>query len=285
MKRFSQIYCKNSSVQTDSPRFRTRLSQCLCDELNNTALAKKISKTLGLTAPIIIGGYDIKKFIAQEQIRDVLDTITIAYHLFGDGKNYNSNGSWENNGPFYGGTRAVQNKFANFVNSCFSEENLCYKIDDEGVVHYAPDEEFLLAKTSTLMCLNEARYQAVAKEFIRAYEALNSAPPDTKASAKAIFESVEILFKLMTNKPRLTKDFILDALKPLLDKHYADDTSKKVITRLIKSFCEWVEGMQWYRHGQKTETPNDPPLELAILTISTGTGFLRWLALIDAQNQ
>ena len=50
----------------------------------------------------------------------------------------------------------------------------------------------------------------------------------------------------------------------------------------IKSFGEWVEGCHSYRHGQDKPEPNQPPVDYAVLLVSQGLSFMRWLAGFDS---
>jgi hypothetical protein len=52
-------------------------------------------------------------------------------------------------------------------------------------------------------------------------------------------------------------------------------------TQLADSLKAWTDAAHWYRHGQGKEEPKQPPASLAILSISAGAAFLRWLAEID----
>lgn len=294
MTRFSQVYCKSSEVYRDSERFRVRLSNYLWNELDARKLTNIISKTLGINIPVYYrensnNYYYVKEYIEEQaRLPDVLDIITLAYNLLASEENYSSWNTLIKGTSWFDG-KANQKKFFKFVNTCFSEENLCYRVDESGTVHYYPDEEFYQSQRSTLKCLDSSRYKAVTKEFNQAYEMLDSNPPKTKMAIKSIFESLEILCKLLTWRDKNTSlgaRFIENELKPLLGKYYSnnDDTAKFVVSSLTESFAQWVTGMHKYRHGQHTTEPNDPPLEIAVVAISTGAAFLRWLTEIDAKK-
>ncbi len=60
-----------------------------------------------------------------------------------------------------------------------------------------------------------------------------------------------------------------------------DETTLSVVRQKIEEFKKWTDSAQSYRHGQATENIDEPPLSLAILIISTGVSFLRWLAWLD----
>lgn len=293
MNRFSQIYCKSTETLKDSERFRVRLSQWLWEELDNHSLGAAIARELGHSIQsyqnaIGTWTYDIANFIKQAAIGVALDIITVAYNLLRDRKNYSSWGSIKADEKRYFNGISNQQKFLEFVNVCFKEENLCYLVSGDGIVHYSPDIEFHALKETTLKCLNDARYAAVKSEFIRAYEALDQRPPNTKNAIRSVFESLEILCKLIVNpqnqKTTLGKIFITSALTQLLKEHYQDNTDKIATGDLTESFTSWVTAMHNYRHGQKIEIPSDPPLDLTIMAVSTGAAFLRWLIGIDRER-
>lgn len=66
----------------------------------------------------------------------------------------------------------------------------------------------------------------------------------------------------------------------------APNLALKNVTKLkIEEFKKWITSANNYRHGQATETIDEPPLTLAILIISTGVAYLRWLAELDSLTQ
>jgi hypothetical protein len=50
----------------------------------------------------------------------------------------------------------------------------------------------------------------------------------------------------------------------------------------VDAFRDWVDAAHFYRHEAGREAVAQPPLSLAILLISAGASFLRWLAEFDA---
>lgn len=53
---------------------------------------------------------------------------------------------------------------------------------------------------------------------------------------------------------------------------------------MLRAFKEWTNSAHQYRHAPGTVEPAPPPLELAILAVSTGSNFLRWLLDLDAHG-
>ncbi len=69
---------------------------------------------------------------------------------------------------------------------------------------------------------------------------------------------------------------------PLVQKLYgADAVALRAANKQVASFKDWVDASHNYRHEQGSEEPVQPPIDLAILAISNGTSFLRWLIAID----
>jgi hypothetical protein len=151
-------------------------------------------------------------------------------------------------------------------------------------VHFLVDEEFDRARQCALAALQTDRYSAVRAEFDVAYRALDVTPPNFKTAVRAVFEANEILFKLMFPRvPRLGENEIKNNLGPRVQKlHQTDPAAHRAANRMVAAFGEWVEGGHNYRHGQPVEEPTPPPVPLALVFMSTGAGFLRWLAEMDA---
>ena len=53
---------------------------------------------------------------------------------------------------------------------------------------------------------------------------------------------------------------------------------------LVDALADWINAAHFYRHGQGSEEPVQPPLELAIAMVSSGGSFLRWIADLDAKR-
>ena len=73
-------------------------------------------KETGAVVPSLYHGYDVARFIRENTIRDVLDSITLIYQVV---DSYPSAEQWKS-----------------FVSRVLSEENLGYKLDSKCGVHY-----------------------------------------------------------------------------------------------------------------------------------------------------
>lgn len=270
-KRFSHVYITRGKPQNDSARFRKRLSahynrflRKYCD----ADLVSTIERELGVEVPIIGIGYCVDEFIERAELHDLLDSITLIWRI---AKNYGWHDNW-----------------FKFVERALKEENLGYKLDEQCGVHFFVDQEFESNRLLTLSCLNDPKYTAVATSFKESHKKLDSDPSDTKSAIRAIFEAVEILYKLLVNaegKSRLNSKGIRENLKPIVQTIYkSDSTACTAAEHLLDGLCNWIDAAHMYRHGQKVEESINPPIEVAIQMLSLGATYLRWLVEFDSKE-
>lgn len=69
-------------------------------------------------------------------------------------------------------------KWVTFVQRAFEEEYLRYRGDEQGGVHYKPDDEFARNPASALSSLQSSRYNAVREAFETARSSLDSREPE-----------------------------------------------------------------------------------------------------------
>jgi hypothetical protein len=268
-KRFSQIYLEHGAPTPDSTRFRNRLQAFYRKDLYNSyssTIPITIRLELGITVTTNAGGYyDLVNFFGKEQIRDVLDSITVIYDLV---KKRNAQAAEE---------------WRLFVERTLKEENLGYRIDNNAIIHYLIDEEFERSRISVLAALENQRYAGIKAAFEDAHRYLDTDPIDTKASVRSVFESIEILVKLMApSVHRLTKKVVQTELKEIVTTTYKDDSvAIETIDKIFDGLGEWFDALHNYRHGQGKEEPVVPPLDFAVYIFSSGASFLRWLIEID----
>lgn len=261
MTRFSQIYLTPPILAPDSPRMRNRLAAVMDidrDEAPN--LADLIRRRLGVS--VRAKGYrcDFDEFFASADIRDVLDAVTVIF----DFKNAMSD---------------EPTRWLRAVANIFEEERVRYRVDGQGIVHFAVDQEFERNRTVTLAGLSQSRYSAVRIAFEEAFVALADVPTNGKLAIRCVFDANEIAFKLaFPNCLRLGGAELRQQLKPVIEARYNTDVAtRKAVLKVLNSYCEWVDGMHWYRHGQGEEEPSQPPIEVAVVAIGLGSSFLRWL--------
>ena len=230
-------------------------------------LSDLIERELGVE----VGAYHafhFESFCKKCSVRDLLDMITLAFVEFKRRGN-------------------VAARWLNESRRIFSEEHLAYEIDDVGVVHPAVDKEFQRNRQSTVAGLQMPRYANSLVAFSRVSDELASHPPNGKDAWRAVFSSVEGLFRLMfPSATQLTAGAVENDLSGLIQKLYGTDPAAlRAANKQLASFKDWVDASHNYRHEPGSEEPVQPPIDLAILAISTGTAFLRWLIFLDQSSQ
>jgi hypothetical protein len=276
-KRFSLMYIERGKPGPDSERFRKRLSAFYFEKLTTFEgnIISEIHRELGATIPYGPGGLSITGFFEKAPLRDILDSITIICELLKPPKS-----------SLFSTLGALHTEWLSFVKRVLKEENLHYRVDNEGVVHYLVDEEFERNRISVLNCLKNKRYEGVRAAFEDAHSQLDSDPINKKAAVRSMFESIEILTKLMVPVVnRLNKSVVQKDLKGIaLQKYVHDEIASKTVGIIFDGFSEWVDALHNYRHGQGKEEPVEPPLGFAVYVLSSGASFLRWLIEIDQKN-
>lgn len=262
--RFSLLYLERSTPAKDSQRFRNRLAAYYWDNLHRyyeDKIYKIIELETGAEIPRTVIGYNLSDFFKENELRDVLDSITLIYRVLGD----NQKTEWEN-----------------FVKRVFKEEHLGYQLDPRCGVHYFVDEEFERNRFSALSILNKPRYAGIRAAYEDAYRYMDSVPTDNKAAVRAIFEAIEILVKQMIQTNNLNKWVVENSLKErCLPLYAADNICMKVVSGMFDGFAEWVDALHNYRHGQPNDVPIAPTEDMCIYILSSGTAFLRWLIGMD----
>jgi hypothetical protein len=84
-KRFSLIYLERSAPVRDSARFRNRLAAYYWDNLYGDykeKIRRVIQKEIGAEIPVNkTVGYSVPDFFKKNELRDVLDSITLIYQV------------------------------------------------------------------------------------------------------------------------------------------------------------------------------------------------------------
>lgn len=263
--RFSLLYLERSTPVKDSKRFRNRLAAYYWDNLYKyyaDKIVNIIQLETGAEVPYAGMGYSISDFFKDNQLRDVLDSITLIYKVL---QSDPSRINWKN-----------------FVDRVFKEEHLGYKLDSMCGVHYFVDEEFERNRFSALSVLSKPQYAGIRAAYEDAYRYMDSVPMDNKAAVRAIFEAIEILVKQMISTKNLNKSVVENALKEkCLPLYSTDEISKKVVSEMFDGFAKWVDSIHNYRHGQPSDIPVAPTEDMCIYILSSGSAFLRWLIGMD----
>jgi hypothetical protein len=215
-QRFSHVYLDRGRPTQDSVRMRVRIaSQILDIKLLTERLAAEILREIGISFPY---GGSWLGFVKEVALRDLLDLITLAFRILeADPYAYMQAGRW------------VQN-----IQRIFEEENVCYRLDPKGGVHFHVDEESARNSASAIAALQSARYANALHAFDGAMAELRHVPPSGKGAIRGIFGAAEAIFKLILPKvPRLGAAE-LDGLVPLL-QHAQDDTARRSAAKMLSS--------------------------------------------------
>lgn len=261
-KPYSHIYVERRPATEDSARFRGRLAAYLRNrsfELR-VHLARALREELGVR----IDPTGLGEFFEECSLRDLLDSIThVARAVWGSGKHPSEYAS----------------EWLSFVHRVLNEESIGYRLDAQGGVHPAVDEEFEVQRSATIATLEGARYVAVLNFFKSSIDSLKH-PPNTRDAVRHCFEAVENLVKLMVPVPRLTPNEVEKQIKPLV-LAVLSGTERNAANLMLNGLAAWVAACQQYRHAAGQEEPDAPSLELALWMISDGAAHLRWLASAD----
>jgi hypothetical protein len=113
------------------------------------------------------------------------------------------------------------------------------------------------------------------------YRALDGVPPDGRKAIRDVFGAAENLFKQTFAQQRLSAHFINQHMKQAVAALPWNPEALAAGDLTCDAFCKWVDAAHIYRHEIGRPDSHEPPLELAILLVSQGTGFVRWLVMID----
>jgi hypothetical protein len=271
-QRFSHVYIQRGEPAQDSPRMRRRLAALIDTFPDLETFRQVVPRELGIDVGWRGAVPDWVAFFRDCAPQDVLDIVTVAYRYL-DAKRR---------------TRMKQHdpwdRWRGEVQRIFEEENVHYRVDERGGVHFRFDAEFENNRAATIASLQGARYRAAITAFEDGMAALAKAPPDGKTAIRSTFAATEGLFRLMLEKsPRLTAQEAQQRLEPLLQRvHATDKVAMGAASKLLNAFKDWIDAAHLYRHEAGQQEPVQPPLMLAVQMVSVGASFLRWLAELDA---
>jgi len=272
-RRFSQVYLRRADLQQDSVRMRNRLGAVLHGwEKRGFRISDLVEQELGIRLGYTRTEYEWTKVIREMELRDVLDTVTVACFAMKQ-QARSSPGDYIR-------------QFVAAVSRIFSEEQVGYRVDPLGGVHYAVDQEFESGRVATITALGQARYNGVRSLYEDAFAALDGETPDGKSAIRHGFFAVESLFRLMFPRAQqLGTGDVQTHLSPVVDRVYSDQRPALMVAqKRVAAFRSWIEAAHFYRHEPGSEEPAQPPLELAVYLLSDAGAHLRWLAFLDQQR-
>jgi hypothetical protein len=261
-KRFTHVYTDRGEPVGDSRRMRVRMEALLfsIDRLfQSGVMARELGVEFGTW-------WD---FFREAPMQDILDLVTVGYDYLLDGSYHSSYHA---------------DRWRDGVQRIFSEENIHYRVDGQGGVHFQFDREFAHATAAAISILQPARYANSLGAFNKALAALAEAPLDGKGAIRATFTAIEGLFILMFPEVKRLAAGETSRLRARIEQVYdGDRRAQETSGKMLQSLGDWIDAAHGYRHEEgKPDTVAQPPLTLAVYLISTGAAHLRWLAELDA---
>jgi hypothetical protein len=278
---YSTLYVKPGAPLDDSDRFRRRIAAYFLRNLYyydsefSNAIGAKIEIETGadyFSSPP--GSRDFEKFFLDAPIVDIFTAISIIWRIL---ESYDDESADDESALHW----------RQFIERTFKEENLSYRVDSKCGIHPAVDQEFERNRVSSLAVLSEPRYAAVLHAAEAAFKQLDALPMDGKGAARNIFEAAESMTKILTGSgSNLDEGFVNKELRRIVDKVFAGDEQLKITAnRLLSGFGKWVDAVHPFRHGHDREQPLVLPEDVAVLAVSQGASFLRWLADLDRRQR
>jgi hypothetical protein len=271
---YAHNYLRADEILRDSPRMRFRLAKLFeegASHQNNAAVnfGEFVERELGI--PVLQRG-PMKRYFPyvnvtkEAEIVDLLHMITLLFRHF---ENQRRN------------ARVLEDLLSS-IQRIFDETNVGYQLDEKGGVHPKFDEEFERVRLSTIRHIGAPEFEAVRLFGEATEQAMLANPLNGKAAIRSTFDAVENLYKQMFSKtPQLNKANIRINLKQLIEKLYDGDANKNArrsSLKQVEALIDWVDGAHEYRHAPGTPEPSLPPEGLAILCVSQGFAYVRWLA-------
>ena len=253
-RRFSLVYVPRGEPGSDSIRARNRVIAItqVWHFQTRDALAARITREIGV--PMSRGFSELRSIA----LVDFLDAITVLYHAL----------------PTTSG-----NDFLEHAERIFREENLKYTCDEDGGVHYLVDAVFHAELDAGIAGLLGARYTAAKEALDRVQPSLDV--EQTREAVRATFDAVENVFKILLGTSRLGASEIAKELRVATESAY-DGAALNSHRLLLKGFGEWTNAAHQYRHMEGDLEAAPPPMDLAVLMISQGLSWLRWLISLSA---
>lgn len=258
---FNYRYLDRSKVLPDSSRFRVRVAAALTLTGDwQVAGVKALKAQAGLEVPYANWGYDFDTFWKKSPTGDVLTAITVLYR-------------------YSAGAGLVSAKaFRDAVAAALADEHLQYRIDEHGVIHYAVDDDFEVARVVALQGLADPRLKDAREAYESAHKYMNGVQPDTRQAVRRAFEAVEIVARqLVPAHKNLNANLCKNELKALCVQTLTKDAiEKNVLELMFDGMADWVAALHFYRHGQPESAP--PSVDTAVFVLTSASGYLRLMA-------
>lgn len=264
--RFSQVYLFGGPQLVESNRFRKRIAALYYETVSRqfNAVEYIVATLIQRECGVEVGHGGVSGLFERGEMRDVLDAISLVPRGLVKSGYFGQN---------------AQVRWFSEVARFFREENLAYRVGDDGVVHRFIDEEFHLATAAALQGLSSPLLGPAQSALGRSVSCLTSVHQDTKGAVLAVFEACEIVAKhLIPEAQNLNAKLCKDRLAPLCMSPGAAGAEARVENGVFAAMAEWVNAVHNYRHGQAEPDVVAPTLELAVQLVSMGCSFVRRLA-------
>lgn len=280
---FSRQYLERGAPLPDSPEFRLRLEAFLF--ASHHAEYYQLARYLLLEAGYVVqpwsnglnSGWDFRGFFVSSRTDVVLSSITLVWRYL---KQVHRQSAYVGGRVVDAFPRAVA--WREFVGRVLREENVGYRVDEECGIHFFVDAEFESNRATALACLSNDRHAAVRAAFEAAHAYLDATPPDTKASVRSSFESLEILARLLAPPSRNLNQWLMEnRIKPLVISSASNPIDAEVLGKAVDGLACLVDGLHLFRHGQATEEPVAPSIETAVYVAASVAAALRLLVPVD----
>jgi hypothetical protein len=271
---FSRNYRTASAPSTDSTKARFRIAKYLEEYTagDSGSFGRYIEKELGIKIVKIYQTAYVswEEALLKCSIVEFLDIVT-AIAIFCPTRIITSD------------RVPVRHEFIPFVSRVLREEQLAYRIDEKGGVHPFVDATFTGQLSEILLNFSRFELTAARNHILDAESALLASQFDGRKAVRSIFDAVENLFKLIcTGATQLNSSSIRDRLAPIVLSLAADSHQKRFTGKILDSLADWVDAGHFYRHEPGKPEPTEPSSTLAILYVSSGLGFARWLGEIHS---
>lgn len=285
-KRFSHVYLVRGEPEKDSKKARFRLAKLAersCPPAKHDRYGssfdydknaqKQIENDLGVQfATRSTTGHLVKSwewYFKKVSVTEMLDTITVVAASL-----HNEYMNDDRRGRFLAEARRI-----------LKEENLAYEIDEIGGIHPLVDATFSAAMESAISGMDNPRYAASAECVNRIDGYLLQNPQEFIGAIRSVFGACENTFKLIYGVPRLDAKTAGERIGGDQQRLYTEHpTLQAASAKTLEAFKQWVNAAHFYRHEQGVEEPNQPAPEVAILLVSQGLSFVRWLTALDRKT-
>ena len=272
-QRFSLVYLRRDDQLEDSDRMRWRLAATI-EEYALKNFNQYLLRELGLEYKYLQGMKAWTEYFMALNLTDVLELNRCFYrYIFeqqGLGDQYDRRHA-----------REVAPRWLPEVRRIFAEEGVRYSVDDRGGVHLRVDEQFEVTRAATVQRMGDPRYAAALASLEAGYKALDAVPPDGRAAIRDIFGAAENVFKQAFGAQRLASHLIDQHLRPAVAALPWNQEAQEAGDLMCDALKNWATAAHKYRHEIGRPDPHQPPVDLAVLMLSQGTAFVRWLVVVD----